>query len=138
MDSAAWPDPAREWPSCLALCLLFFPFPFCFSQKLTFFHQFFSLHHPFFSSSFSLLLFSPSSPFSCSFFLSLSNSVPSHSSVFLLSLFTVAYLLILLNKADCPMLYPLWCAKDHASPVQSEQPAERTRLAQACFHTELE
>lgn len=34
------------------------------------------------------------------------------------------------------MLYPLWCTEDHASPVQFEQLAERTHLAQDCFHTE--
>lgn len=73
-------------------------------------------------------------PFSCFFFPSLSNSVPSY---FLLNLFhAVAYLLTLLNKLGCLVFYPLWCTKNHASPVQFEQPAERSHLAQDCFHTE--
>lgn len=84
-----------------------------------------------------LFCFFSSSPFSYFFFFSISNSVPSYSNAFLLNLFlTVAYLLILLNKPDCPMLCPLWRAKDHAGPVQFEQPAERTHLAQDCLPTE--
>lgn len=131
MDSVAWPDPAREWPSCLSLCLLFFPLPFCFFPDLEF--SFLSSvcsfpHSSVTSFSFALLLLFLF-PFVCCLYLF---SFILLSSVFL----TVAYLLTLLNKPDSHMLYPLWCTKDHASPVQFGQPVERTHLAQVCFHTE--
>lgn len=128
MDSVAWPDPAREWPSCLSLCLLFFPLPLCFFPDLKLI-SFISLLSPSFFSYFLLLCSSPFIPFSLHM---LSLPLFLHSRIFL----TVAYLLTLLNKPDCHMLYPLWCTKDHASPVQFEQPVERTHLAQDCFHTE--
>lgn len=133
MDSVAWPDPAREWPSCLSLCL--FPFHLLFSPDLDI-----SFPSSVYSPSplyFFLFLFSFSSfPFSCFFFPSPTPSLHTPMSFPSTSSFTIAYLLTLLNKPDCPMLYPLWCTKDHASPVQYEQPGERTHLAQGCFHIE--